>query len=119
MFIPLYFIVPFVFVILVLAFAFCLKRDIPSWLNINIGRLDKDDIIKLDDRQLNKLRMKVFTFFMLAAVLTGFIGMAFTVLGYSVFICNSIQFTVGMLSLIPIFKEAGDIKSTIGKNNLN
>lgn len=118
MFSFLFFICPFVFLIQAIIFPLCISKNIPSWLYVNIGGLNANDIRRLNPSQRAYFKRQVIFRFITAVLTTLIIGILFIILGckdkplYAVF-CNSIGLIVGLSIVLSITKAASKIKKDL------
>lgn len=114
----LFFITPFVFFLLAVIFPLCITEKIPNWLTVNIGRLNADDIRKLESRKRNHLRNKIVFYFITAVIITLLISLAFVFVGNADNVllsipCNIIGLVVGLIIVFRILKTANMLKDEI------
>lgn len=120
MFRTLFFIAPFTFFILGVIFTLCIAHieKVPGIVNLNIGKLDGDDIRKLDKKERNYLQNQLLYRFIIAVVITLLISLGFIILGDAdnailVSLCNFINLIVGLVVVLSVLKKTNKLKNNL------
>ena len=112
--------VPLLFTIFTITFplAISIVDKLPKAISLNIGKLNADDIRKLDYHKRSYLRNQVFLYFIKAVLVTCLIGLLFCVLTsidnvLFITLCSLIQVIVGLTIAFRVFKKTNVLKETL------
>ncbi len=114
----LYFITPFVFLLLLVIFALCIREDIPAWMTVNIGRLNADDIRAMDSVRRAYLKKQVMLHLGLSVLITAVMAVIFFIIDFSstagvvisIVLCNAAGTAAGLFVALPVTKKANRMK---------
>lgn len=115
----LYFIGPAVFLVLTVAFSFCINQRVAHWINVDIGNIHSEDIIKMTSKQRSYLQRKVRIYFNIASIVVLAISIIFYLFSHtknsilSILACNTICTLVGAFIALSVIKLANKLKKEL------
>lgn len=116
--IGLYFICPFVLLILTLIFSFIITEKLPMWVTLGIGRINADDVRNMTEEQRSYLRSKVRIHFVTALIATTVISIACIKIinlttWQGIVLCNLIDIAVALVITLSVVKAANKLKEQL------
>lgn len=114
----LYFISPTVLFALAVIFPVFINSRIPLWVNVDIGKIHTEDILKMNPKQVIYLKRKIRTHLTLAFISTLVISTTFYIFInsnpiLSIITCNLICIILGLCISLSILKTANELKNEL------